>query len=310
MKDYVLEIRPPTCDPRASGERALEPSELREFRRLVAQLRWPVHLVMPEFLYSVSALAQRVSKAQVKDFRQARDTLKEVQQAATRGQAILKFERLQKDAILVSFFDASLGKAADHTAQRGEVHFLADASVLQGQGKACILEFHSNKIARVVRSSLAAEGASMAACTDRLVYNMKLYDVLKNGSLEVSPTWRRELGGIGHIVTDARSLFDHVKGSSMLATERQVSLDILEVRQLVQEGVLDLHWVPTWRQYADVLTKSMADELYGHLRCKGLINVIQTPADQLEEDRRAALRRAQRERRKLRMKEQHSFLSM
>ncbi|CAE7531744.1 RE1, partial [Symbiodinium necroappetens] len=202
MKEYVLEIRPPVCDPKASEERALEHSELREFRRLEAQLRWPVHLVMPEFLYSVSALAQRVSKAQVKDLRQARDTLKEVQQAAARGQAVLKFERLKKDALLVSFFDASLGKAADHTAQRGEVHFLADSDVLQGQGRACILEFHSNKIARVVRSSLAAEGASMAACTDRLVYNMKLYDVLKNGSLEVSPTWRRELGSTGHIVTD------------------------------------------------------------------------------------------------------------
>ena len=106
----------------------------------------------------------------------------------------------------------------------------------------------------------------------------------------------------GHLVTDARSLYDHVKGSSLLATEGQVSLDILEVRQLVQESTLDLHWVPTWRQFGDSLTKSMKDELYPAFRKRGYINVVQTPEDEIEEARRSAIRKAQRERRKARMK--------
>ena len=304
MKDYVLEIRPPAITEK-NKETPLDAAGLKEFRRLVAQLRWPVHLVMPEFLFGVSALAQRVAQAQVKDLLAAGELLSEIQQAARGGQAVLPFKALKQDLVLVSYFDASLGKTSDVNnlaAQRGECHFVAEVGALKGEAKANILEFHSNKIARVVRSSLAAEGASMAACADRLVYNLKLLDVIQTGNFEVKSTWRSTMAQKGHLVTDARSLFDHVKGSTMLATERQVSLDILEVRQLVQETTVDLHWVPTWKQYGDSLTKSMADELFLAFRRSNCINVVQSEADQVEEARRSGLRRAQRERRKSRMK--------
>ena len=313
MTDYVLEIKPP-CVPEGPEEAKLDAKGLREFRRIIAQIRWPVHLVMPEFLFSVSALAQRVSSATTADLGAAATTLSEVQQAARQGQALLRFSALRGKLTLVSFFDASLGKVAELAAQRGEVHFVAEEAVLSTRARANVLEFGSNKIARVVRSSLAAEGASMAACTDRLVYNLKLLDALLNGRLEVGPDWRDKLSMQGHLVTDARSLFDHVTGSSLLATERQVSLDILEVRQLVQGGTLKLHWVPTWRQFADGLTKAMKDELYFKLRRGGQINVVQTAEDEREEQYRAGLRKAQRERRKERLKacgrSQHSFFGM
>ena len=197
MKDYVLEIRAPTIDLKANKEATLGPLELRELRRLIAQLRWPVHLVMPEFLFSVSSLAQRVGQAQMKDLMWAGEILKEIQHAARQGQAVLPFRALKQDLVLVSYFDASLGKAADLAAQRGEAHFIAEAGVLTGEGGANLLEFHSNKIARVVRSSLAAEGASMASCTDRLVYNLKLYDVMRTGRLEVTSSWRQCMSSKG-----------------------------------------------------------------------------------------------------------------
>ena len=117
-----------------------------------------------------------------------------------------------------------------------------------------LVEYHSNKINRVVRSSLAS-------AADRLAYNLKLPDARAYGRVEVSPDWRTSLRSKGHLVTDARSLYDHVNGSG-LATERQVSLDILTVRQMVQEGILRLHWVSTWRKYADGLTQIMPDELF------------------------------------------------
>ena len=302
MTDYVLEIKAPNV-PQKAAEEKLEGHELKEYRRIIAQMRWPVHLVLPEHLFAVSALAQQVSKATVGDLKAAAGTLQEIQQAARDGQAKLCFQ-LKGELTMVSFFDASLGKASELAAQRGEIHFIAEESSLRQRGRANVLEFHSNKIARVVRSSLAAEGASMASCTDRLVYNLKLLDALSNGVLEVKPDWRQTLPVKGHLVTDARSLYDHVTGSSLLATERQVSLDILEVRQLVQSETLELHWVPTWRQYGDALTKIMKDELYPKFRKDGKINVTQTAEDEKEEQYRAGLRRAQRERRKDRLKAQ------
>ena len=168
------------------------------------------------------------------------------------------------EPLLVSFFDAALGKSEDPTAQRGEAQFLAEASVVTSCASASLLEFHSNKVARVVRSSLAVECCSMSPAADCLVYNVKLLDALFYGDLDVPADWRNHLRAQGCLVTDARSVF-HVHVSSKLATERQTSLDILAVRQMVQQGLLNLFWVPTWRRYADSLTKAMEELLFSPL---------------------------------------------
>ena len=81
----------------------------------------------------------------------------------------------------------------------------------------------------------------MSAAADKLLYNMKKSDALFYGKIEVESSWRENLKTAGHLVTDAKSLFDHVKGSSLLAAERQTSLDLLGIRQLVQEGRVGVH---------------------------------------------------------------------
>ena len=137
---------------------------------------------------------------------------------------------------------------------------------------------------------MAAESCAMASATDRLIYTVKLHDALAHARLEVEHNWRQELLTASHLVTDARSRFGHTNGSSLMASERQTSLDILSVKQL-----------PTWKQFADGLTKEMVDELFQQYRTSSSLNVAQTDDDKLEEDRRASLRRAQREHRKIRM---------
>ena len=101
--------------------------------------------------------------------------------------------------------------------------------------------------------------------------------------------WRGSLKTEGYVVTDARSGAASVR-------------DILVVRQMVQEGSLQLHWVPTWRQFGDGLTKAMQDELFTAFRRSGTLNIVHTAEDEKEEARRAELRKGQRFPRKLRMK--------
>ena len=300
MTEYVKAIQPAKVE--GNTENALDAGQLKDFRRLVAQLRWPAHLVHPESLYSVSALAQRVGNAQVGDLRQANVVLKRMKTAAENGEMKIHIQPLASHPCLVSYFDASLGKSDNLAAQRGEAHFLTGRDAIEGSGRSSLVEFHSNKIARVVRSSMAAESCSMSTAADKLLYNMKLLDALYYAHVEVDLAWRDNLVTEGHLVTDARSLFDHIKGSSLLAAERQTSLDLLGIRQLVQEGKVQIHWTPTWKQFADSLTKDMEDSLFRKFRQSGRLNLRQSPDDVQEEERRAALRKAQRERRKVRMK--------
>ncbi|CAE7249975.1 TY1B-ER1, partial [Symbiodinium sp. KB8] len=283
MTDYVFELKEASL--RERGSQSLDATGLKEFRRLIAQLRWPVHLVAPELLCQVSLLAQRVGQATWHDLAEANKLLKALKFVASEGKAKLKVRRLAGQPELVTYFDAALGSSNSLAAQRGEAHFLVEPSVLTSQGKGNLLEFHSNKISRVVRSSMAAECCSMSSSADRLVYNMKLWDALYDGAVTTSSTWRQEIRARGHLVTDARSLYDHVHGSNQLAAERQTSLDILGIRQMVQEGMVSLHWVPTWRQYGDCLTKPMEDLLYVRFKNDGCLNVKQSPADAKEEER-------------------------
>lgn len=67
---------------------------------------------------------------------------------------------------------------------------------------------------------------------------------------------------------------------------------------------MGIAWVPTFRQVADGLTKDMADELLLQFKRQGLICLKETDQDKKIEAHRSSLRKAQRERRKLRMQVQ------
>ena len=103
------------------------------------------------------------------------------------------------------------------------------------------------------------------------------------------------------MVTDAKSLFDHVKKVGHLTAERQTALDLHLTKQMVETGILGIRWCPTFKQYADAVTKEMDTEQFTVYRQFWELCMKQTEQDKVLEERRAALRRGQRERRKLRM---------
>ena len=138
----------------------------------------------------------------------------------------------------------------------------------------------------------------MASAGDRMLFNRVLFDALFHGRISISAAWRREMKCEGCLVTDAKGLYDHVHKTGGVATERQSALDILMIKQLVEDEILGLRWTPTWKQLADPLTKEMSGSLLQSFRRKPVLCLIQTPEDEKEEVRRSNLRKAQRERRK------------
>ena len=143
MTDYVNKIE--FANVNTPDDALLHGSQLSGFRRLVMQLRWPAHFVMPEFLYKTSDLAQRVSGACGRDLRDANLVLKHMKEAASTGKARIELTGLQGKPILVTYFDASLGKTNSARAQQGEIHLLTTQQALKGRARASILEFHSNR---------------------------------------------------------------------------------------------------------------------------------------------------------------------
>ena len=118
----------------------------------------------------------------------------------------------------------------------------------------------------------------------------------------------------GYMVTDAKSLFDHCHKTGGLAQERQTALDLLMVKGLMEKQLLLMKWVPTFRQIADSLTKSMKDVLLTAFKKSGKLCIVGTEEDELLEKKRSMIRKGQRERRNARIKKtlssQHSLLAM
>lgn len=108
----------------------------------------------------------------------------------------------------------------------------------------------------------------------------------------------------GTLVTNAKALYDHLVKTGHMTAERQTMLDILAAKQLIETSKMGIAWVPTFRQVADGLTKDMVDELFLQFKRQGLICLKETDQDKKIEAHRSSLRKAQRERRKLRMQVQ------
>lgn len=152
----------------------------------------------------------------------------------------------------------------------------------------------------------------MTSAADRVLYNRALLDALFHGQVDITPMWRERLKVGGVLITDAKGLNDQVNKTGSMASEKQAALDMLMVKKLVENKILQLRWVPTWKQLADPLTKEMSSDLLDKFRANNRLCLIETKEDRCEEERRAGLRRAQRERRKSRMKatQQRSFSLM
>lgn len=275
MSDYIDKLEYAKED--TAPDTPLQGSQLSAFRRLIMQLRWPAHLVLPEFLYRVSELAQRISEAKGADLKYGNKLLKSMKDTATQGKAKSKIPQMNGPPLLVSYFDASLGTSKSNRAQQGELHLMTTTAAAHTPSPACMLEFHSNRIHRVVRSSLAAEGCAMSSAGDRQLFNRVLLDAFLHGKTHIGPNWRRELKTPGCLIIDAKGLHDHLHKTGGMASERQAALDMLLMKQLIEDEIVGLRWTPTWRQLADPLTKDMATVLLEDFKQSGTLCLMPHP---------------------------------
>ena len=200
----------------------LDEKQTTAYRQLTMRLRWPAMQTMLHMLYDVSRLAQKVTKASKEDYREALKLHQRFLEEAEQGRACLHFPRLSRGKLcLVTYFDASLGKEEDGRSQLGSVHFLTTVEAKEKPTAAAVIDFNTTKSTRVVRSSMAAESCSLSQAIDRHLYLRLLLDQLERGPYQVTPEWRKEMQIEGVVITDAKSLYDHMHTTGQVSQERQ-----------------------------------------------------------------------------------------
>jgi hypothetical protein len=95
-----------------------------------------------------------------------------------------------------------------------------------------------------------------------------------------------------------QNLYDHLRTTGSIPSERRTLIDLLIARDLCENGIVEIRWVPTAHQLADVLTKMMRvpETMSKFLRDQEYC-LVQTEEQQGKEEHLKQLRQGQRERR-------------
>lgn len=167
---------------------------------------------------------------------------------------------------ILAVHDASFAQQPGGGSQSGYLVMRSTESVLKATRPEGVhlLDWASNKIYRVVRSTLAAEAASASHAHDRGTYvRVLLADLLSpRETVHWTVQQREVLYGLG---TDCCSLAEHGNKTGASVNEKRVSLDIADVRAAIDSGDT-LRWMPTEEMPADGLTKHLASHQLEPLR--------------------------------------------
>ena len=306
MDAYIEGLEPMDSKKGVPEETPLNELEKTEFKSTHAKLRWPVSHVVPELAYGLSALAQKSrDDLTAGDVTKLNALIKKVKEITANGGGRLTFRALDlNDLVVATPFDASFAKEADMKSQCGFMSFLTTSAVMTEPTQCSLVEFQSSTISRRVKSTMAAESAALSTAVDRHLYLRLLVESILYGEPEYGTNWRTQLKIPGVCITDAKSLYDHLSKTGSIPTERQVLIDLLTARDLIETKVMALKWVPTKHMPADILTKLMAlNSVQEKVLRERIWSTRPTEEEDEEEKHRQELRQGQRQRRKIREKE-------
>eukprot|EP00971_Amphidinium_carterae_P252672 5016376-Amphidinium_carterae.4 len=140
---------------------------------------------------------------------------------------------------------------------------------------------------------MAAESAALAEALDAHLYGRVSRQTMCNTSWQTMREWQKQLldtSQQGVLVTDGKSLFDHLNSSAANPSEKQVMLDLIFVREEVERGLVSVQWVPGSHQ----VMKPTA--VICELHRTGMYSLTQGTGEAEEEARKALLRKGQRQR--------------
>ena len=243
QNEYVKSVQPIQISAGRANQKSVPCNEIemKKFRSLVGQINWLSTQSRPDLSFDALELSCNMSHPRVEHILQGNKCLKKM----SMSECYMQFPNLGdlKKVQLVCLSDASHANLPDgFSSAGGFIIFLVGEN-----GKSCPLAWESKKIRRVVKSTLAAESLSASDAADVCYYLGCLLSEILFGASN---------GNVIPIVSyvDNYSIFENVY-STKSVSEKRLRIDIASLKQLIQEGHVDLKWIESSRQLADCLTK-------------------------------------------------------
>ena len=244
---YVEELEVPyikTYSEAGNLDITLDDDGQADYRAVVGRIGYISNSTRPDLAYDNMILSMKLGNATVRDMRLACRTVKRIKCDGTQ----MKFVDLgpMKEWSLYGFGDAGYKSLPDKTSScGGQVILLCNKK----RGIACVLDWKTKKLKRVVPSSTAAEALAANDTLDMLVY---LHSILTELFGEIGRDIPVELA------TDSKNLHDGVMNSTLVESPR-LRTDIAMLKESIKSRELQKFILVTGRtMIADVLTKKGA----------------------------------------------------
>ena len=267
MKTYHAQLKP-TVVPRSRRqelESVLTPGELKQLRRILGSLQWLTAQIRFDLAFAVSSMQSE--KPSVSTLLKANKTLVEAKRDEDFELRFRNVNYMTSGIMMVS--DAALGNVDEQGRNTGtpeeKVHsqscyivMLADGELMNGRkGRFNTLDFRSHRLARVCRSSYAAEtmGAEEGFDAAELLrgFIAEARGIPVHGKDAYIQVTRVPLLG----VTDAKDTYDRFTSDTGFGTQKSLMFTIANMRQSLRRPNTGFRWTATSNMFVDAGTKLM-----------------------------------------------------
>ena len=223
------------------NSRPLDKEEKKLLRRLTGQINWAATQSRPDLSYSVVELSTRFSQPTLEDLKKANKAITRL--AATPIKIL--FPRLSGNLRVEVYSDAAFRNLPDQISSgRGHIVFLANE-----KNKAAPLGWNSNKVKRVVGSTIAAEGLSLQMAIAHAFFLRAVLAEITDVDMFRIPI---------RAYVDSRNLYEAVF-STKFVEDKKLRCDIAQIQESIEKERVDLRWIQAGSMLADCLTKKGAN---------------------------------------------------
>jgi len=218
----------------------LTKEERKALKSLSGQMLWVTSQTRPDLAFETCAMSNTGKTPTVKKII---DANKAVRKLKNNANVCIRFPDTgpMEEADILVYGDGSHNSLSDGSSQGALIVFL--------RGKTCVapILWQSKKLKRVTKSPLSTEtmAASEAADAGLLMANMfKEIHRLKQLPRVI-------------VRTDSKSLIDNLKTTNTVE-DMSMRVSVARLRQMIEMKEIEMEWVPTEQQLADVMTKRTA----------------------------------------------------
>eukprot|EP00435_Cladocopium_sp_Y103_P055481 s254_g18.t1 len=263
---------------------------------VLGQLNWMARQGRFDLAYGVSHVQQLLAREPSEALEFLNKVIYRAKQPMTQ---VVRRLKDWKNLVVVSASDAAYGAQPGGYSQGGLLIGLADAEILEGEGRIVVVEAMSMKIQRVVRCSMSAEVSMAATSFEHGDFIRAALSEMIHGHF-VLRDWKLWANRWRHfLVIDAKTGFDVLTNESQ-TSDRKIQIDLAVLKQALMEDQANAFakWVPGHHMVSDGLTKWFGNKALQKALTDGLWSLKDTDEAlglrQTAADMRRKLRKSQR----------------